>query len=154
MSCFRFFFFWPHWAACGNPSSLTRDWTRALGSESNTSQPLDRQGIPQVSVFIFFGQIPRSWIARSSGSSSLNFLKKLHTIFHKGCTPHFFLILSCVFSTCKYQPTDKELVRAKARKKGKLSGRLHGLASPLAPGFCLSPVPTTILIIWGFLLPL
>ena len=42
-------FFWPlrvTWAL----SSLTRDWTPALGSESVESSPLDHQGIPWMSI--------------------------------------------------------------------------------------------------------
>ena len=32
-------------------SSLTRDWTQALGSESNESEPLDQQGISHSDTF-------------------------------------------------------------------------------------------------------
>ena len=42
-------FFWPPrvtWAF----SSMTRDWTPALGSESVESSPLDHQGIPWMSI--------------------------------------------------------------------------------------------------------
>lgn len=48
------FFFLATWHNLWDPSSLTRESNRALGSENAESQQLDCWGIPLVSFFFFF----------------------------------------------------------------------------------------------------
>lgn len=40
----------------------------------------------QISVFVSFGEIPRSGITSLNGSPMVNFLRNLLAVFHRGCT--------------------------------------------------------------------
>ena len=51
----------------------------------------------QANVFIFFGQTPRRGLSDSLSSSTLSFLRTLHTVFHGGCTNLFPINGECQF---------------------------------------------------------
>ena len=70
---------------------------------NNASTNMEVQISSWVSAFDTFGCIPRSRIAASCGSSNLNFLRILHTVFCSGCTSSHQRCTQVFFSLCPCQ---------------------------------------------------
>ena len=71
---------------------------RILAIVNNAAVNTDVHVSFQISVFVFFGYVPRNEIVGSYGSSVFRFLKNFHTIFHSGCKCAFPPTVYTMFS--------------------------------------------------------